>query len=322
MEIKKVLLIGGSGFVGGHLAALLSERGMRVTVPARRRDKAKRLFVLPRVSVVQADANDPDTLRALMDGVDAVINLVGILHDTSSGAPYGKRFAAAHVELPQKIIAAMKQAGVRRLVHMSALKAASDAPSAYLRSKAAGEAVVLAAANELDVTVFRPSVMFGVGDVFLNTFATLLRCLPVLPLAGADARFQPVHVGDVVNAFADSLDNPATFGQVYELGGPRIYTLRALVDYVGALTGHRRPIIALPGALASVQASLLGLLPKPPMTPDNLRSMQVDSIVDGQHVYPGWKPQPLEAVAPAYLSAMQARRRFDGYRAHAGRRDE
>lgn len=319
MELKKVLLIGGGGFVGGWIANRLSERGIRVTIPARHRDNAKDPILLPTVYVVNADVNEPAQLAALMKGVDAVINLAGILHDGDSSQPYGKRFSAAHVDLPKKIVVAMKQTGVRRLLHMSALKAAVDAPSAYLRSKAAGEAAVLAAANELDVTVFRPSVVFGPGDSFLNTFATLLRLLPVLPLAGASARFQPVYVGDVADAFATSLTDPATFGQTYELCGPQVYTLRELVRYTGELIGKRRPVLDLPDALAALQASVLGLLPKPPMSRDNLRSMQVDNVTDGRRNYPGWQPRPLEAIAPGYLAAIALKQRLDGYRCRAGR---
>lgn len=319
MELKKVLLIGGSGFVGSWIANRLSERGIRVTIPTRHRDNTKQLILLPTVYTVEADVHDPQALSSLMHGVDAVINLVGILHDGDSSAPYGKRFAAAHVELPKKILAAMKQSGVRRLVHMSALKAAPDAPSGYLRSKGAGEAAVCAAMGEFDITVFRPSVIFGTGDAFLNTFATLLKLFPVLPLAGGTARFAPVYVGDVADAFAGCLGDRATFGQVYELCGPKVYTLRELVDYTGQLIGRHRLVINLPDGLARLQAGLLGLLPNPPMSPDNLRSMQVDNVGDGQHNYPGWRPQRLEAVAPAYLSALALRLRLDGYRCRAGR---
>jgi uncharacterized protein YbjT (DUF2867 family) len=319
MELKKVLLIGGSGFVGGWIANRLSERGIRVIIPTRHRDNTKQLILLPTVYTVQADVHDPQALASLMQGVDAVINLVGILHDGDSRSPYGKRFAAAHVDLPRKILVAMRQAGVRRLVHMSALKAAVDAPSAYLRSKGAGEALVGAAAAEFDITVFRPSVIFGPGDAFLNTFASLLKLFPVLPLAGADARFQPVYVGDVADAFVASLGDRASFGQTYELCGPRVYTLRQLVEYTGKLIGRRRLVVKLPDALARLQAGVLGLLPKPPMSPDNLRSMQIDNITDGHRNCPGWHPQPLEAVAPAYLSAINLRQRLDGYRCRAGR---
>ncbi|MEI7429435.1 MAG: complex I NDUFA9 subunit family protein [Betaproteobacteria bacterium] len=319
MNPKKVLLIGGSGFVGGWIANRLSERGIRVTIPTRRRDHTKQLILLPTVHMVEADVHDPKVLASLMQGVDAVINLVGILHDKDSRAPYGKHFAAAHVELPRKILEAMQQVGVRRLVHMSALRASADAPSAYLRSKAAGETLVLGASKDLDVTVFRPSVIFGHDDSFLNTFATLLRLFPVLPMGGTEARFQPVYVGDVADAFVDVLGKPATFGQAYALCGPKVYTLRELVEYTGVLIGKRRLVIGLPSALAYLQAGFLSLLPNPPMSPDNLRSMQLDSVSDGLSDYPGWQPQPLEAIAPTYLAVVKPRQRLDGYRCRAGR---
>ncbi|MEI7612990.1 MAG: complex I NDUFA9 subunit family protein [Betaproteobacteria bacterium] len=319
MKPRNVLLIGGSGFVGGWIANRLYELNIRVTIPTRRRDHCKELILLPNVATVDADVHDPEQLLALMQGKDAVINLVGILHDSDAKAPYGKRFRAAHVELPEKIIAAMKQAGVRRLVHMSALGAAVDAPSAYLRSKAAGEDLVLAAANDLDVTIFRPSVIFGPNDAFLNTFATLLKFFPVLPIGGGSARFQPVYVGDVAEAFAASLSDSATYDQVYELCGPQIYTLHELVEYAAKLIGKRRQVIDLPASLAKLQATVLSWLPNPPMSPDNLRSMQVDSVTQGLRNYPGWKPLSLEAVAPSYLSAVKPKRRLDGYRCRAGR---
>lgn len=319
MELKKVLLLGGGGFVGGWVASRLSQRGIRVIVPTRRRERNKPLIMLPTVYTVQADVHDEKVLASLMDDVDAVINLVGILHDSHSAQPYGKRFAAAHVELPRKIVAAMKQTGVRRLVHLSALKAAVDAPAAYLRSKAAGEAVVLGAAGDLDVTVLRPSVIFGPGDAFLNTFATLLKLFPVLPLAGGGARFQPVYAGDVADVISACLCDRASFGQTYELCGPKTYTLSELVAYVGTLIGRRRWLINLPAPLAYLQASLLSLLPNPPMTPDDLRMMQIDSVTDGRCNVPGWQPRALESVAPTYLSPVRLRQRLDGYRRRAGR---
>ena len=319
MELKKVLLIGGSGFVGGWVANRLSERGIRVIIPTRHRDHSKQIILLPTVYTVEANVHDPEQLAELMTGVDAVVNLVGILHDGDSRSPYGKRFAAAHVELPKKILAAMKACGVRRLVHVSALKAAADAPSGYLRSKAAGEAVLREAANQFDITVLRPSVIFGPGDSFLNTFATLLKLLPVLPLVGGPARLQPVYVGDVADVLVASLTDRATFGQTYELAGPAVYTLRQLADYTAKLIGKKRLVIELPDALARLQASVLGLLPKPPLSPDNLRSLLVDNVSDGAHDYPGWNPQRVEAVAPAYLAAIRLRQRLDGYRCRAGR---
>lgn len=319
MKPRNVLLIGGSGFVGGWIANRLYELDIRVTIPTRHRDHCKKLLLLPNVVTVEADVHDSERLASLMKGVDAVINLVGILHDRDSSDPYGKRFRVAHVDLPAKIIAAMKQTGVRRLVHMSALGASVDAPSAYLRSKAAGEALVLGAANDLDVTIFRPSVIFGSNDAFLNTFARLLKLFPVLPIGGGSARFQPVYVGDVAEAFAASLNNTATRGQVYELCGPNVYTLHELVEYTARMIGKRRQIVDLPDSLANVQATLLSWLPNPPMSPDNLRSMQIDSVTEGLRNYPGWQPLSLEAVAPSYLSAVKPKRRLDGYRCRAGR---
>ncbi|MBI4742703.1 MAG: complex I NDUFA9 subunit family protein [Betaproteobacteria bacterium] len=320
MELKNVLLIGGSGFVGGWIANRLSERGVRVTIPTRHRENARSLILLPTVDMVEADVHDPQQLAALMGGQDAVINLVGILNDADSRLPYGKGFARAHVDLPKKILAAMRQTGVRRLLHMSALKAAADGPSEYLRSKGEGEAAVLAAMGELDITVFRPSVIFGPGDAFLNMFARFLRLFPVFPLGGGQARFQPVYVGDVADAFVASLGDRATFGQRYELCGSRVYTLRQLVEYVGALIGKPRFIVDLgDSGWAYLQAGLLWLLPDPPMSPDNLRSMAADSVTDGQHDYPGWRPMPLESVAPGYLTAVKPKLRLDGYRYRAGR---
>ncbi len=319
MNIKNVLLIGGSGFVGGWIANRLSERGMRVVIPSRHRDHTKKATMMPTVYVVEADVHDPKILADLMKGMDAVINLVGILHDGSSGQPYGKRFAEAHVELPKKIVAAMKQTGVRRLVHLSALKASSDAPSGYLRSKAAGEAAVLAAAKELDVTIFRPSVIFGPGDAFLNKFASLLSLFRVLPLAGAKARFQPAYIGDVADVMVDCLTRSDTFGQTYELAGPRAYSLRELVDYVAKLSGRCAAVINLGSGLAGLQARILSLLPNPPLSPDNLRSMQIDNLTDGARNYPGWNPKSLESVAPGYLAKVKVKSRLDGFRSHAGR---
>lgn len=319
MAVRKVLLIGGSGFVGGWVASRLSASGVRVTIPTRRRENRKRLILLPTVFEVQADVNDPQTLADLIEDVDAVINLVGILHDRDERAPYGAAFAAAHVDLPRKIVAAMRAVGVRRLLHMSALRAAPDAPSAYLRSKADGEAAVLAAAGELDVTVFRPSVIFGPGDAFLNTFADLLRRLPALPLVGGDARLQPVFVGDVADAFVAALGNRESFGRTYELGGPRVYSLRELVRYVADLGGHPRVLVDVPSGIAALQACVLGWLPNPPLSPDNLRSLSVPSVTDGSHNPPAWQPHALEAVAPGYLTPLKLRERLGFYRGRAGR---
>lgn len=321
MKFGNVLLIGGSGFVGGWVASCLSERGARVTILTRNRENTKRLTILPTVNLVQAKLDDTQTLAGLMRGQDAVINLVGALHDADSRLPYGRGFAAAHVELPARIVAAMQESGVRRLLHVSALGAATNAPSEYLRSKGDGEAVIRGAMHTLDATIFRPSVIFGHDDTFLNMFAKLLRLLPVLPLAGGSARFQPVFVGDVAQAMVDSLARPETHGKNYDLAGAKVYTLRELVDYTARLVGKHRKIIDLgTGGWAYLQAGVMWLLPNPPLSPDNLRSMEIDSVTDGARDYPGWQPALLEAVAPTYLAADDSEQmRLDRYRYRAGR---
>ncbi|WP_303785938.1 complex I NDUFA9 subunit family protein [Azovibrio restrictus] len=320
MEQKKILLLGGSGFVGTYIANRLSEQGARLTIPTRRRDRNKKQIMLPGVDMPEADINDPAQLEALVRGQDVVINLVGILHSRDVKLPYSRDFERAHIDLPKKIVAAMKATGVRRLVHMSALKADVNAPSEYLRSKGEGEKIVLAAQGDLDVTVFRPSVIFGYGDSFLSMFSRLLKTFPVFPLGMGQARFQPVWVADVAGAFVDCLDNRDTFGQVYELVGPQIYTLQELVQYVARLSGSRARILPISEGWAYLQAGLLWLLPKPMMSPDNLRSMQVDSVADGSgQVFPGWRPAPLESIAPTYIAGNRPKQRLDRYRWYAGR---
>ncbi|KAF0165394.1 MAG: NADH dehydrogenase [Rhodocyclaceae bacterium] len=301
--MKNLLIIGGTGFLGtaivGELARRTASADFQFTLPTRRRDHAKHLLVLPTATVVEADVHDPATLARLMVGQDAVISLVGILKG-GEGEPYGKGFARAHVELPQKIAAAAKAAGVRRVLHVSALKAATDAPSGYLRSKAAGEALLREA--DLDLTLFRPSVIFGPGDSFLTLFARLARIAPFFPLAGAAARFQPVWVGDVAAAVADSLLRPESIGAAYDLCGPKQYSLRELVSYAAEVSGHPRAVVGLPEAVAWLQAWSMEFIPNGPMTRDNIRSMRVASVCDSGCALPfGRIATPLEIVAPTYL---------------------
>ncbi|MDP2825901.1 MAG: complex I NDUFA9 subunit family protein [Sulfuritalea sp.] len=337
--MKNILVIGGTGFLGSAIVRELARRPVSAdscfTLPTRRREKAKHLLVLPTVRVIDADVHDPATLTRLMAGQDAVISLVGILKggepgrlppgplpeeggDSSSPrggsgvvagpvlgrpgdrAPYGKGFARAHVELPQKIAAAARAAGVRRVLHVSALQAAADAPSGYLRSKAAGEAVLQAAG--LDLTIFRPSVIFGPGDAFLTLFARMARIVPFFPLAGANARFQPVWVEDVAAAVADSLQHSESIGASYDLCGPQQYSLRELVSYAASVSGHPRLVVGLPEAIAWLQAWAMEFIPNGPMTRDNVRSMRVASVCDSGCMLPfGRIATPLEVVAPAYL---------------------
>ncbi len=301
MRHESILLIGGSGFIGSHIAARLAGQGRTVTVPTRRRERAKHLLVLPTVQVVEANIFDESTLERLLAGADAVINLVGVLH-SRPGHPWGPAFEQAHVALPRSLARACVRLHIRRVLHMAALGAAADAPSMYQRSKAAGEQLMLEAPS-LQVTSFRPSVVFGPEDNFLNMFARMQAWLPAMMLGGADARFQPVYVGDVAQAFVDALDDPTTFGLVYELVGPHVYTLRELVRLAGLYSGHQRPVIGLPDVLARLQAFLLEHMPGGPlMSRDNLDSMKADNVASGRYPLPsGWKATSLEAVAPDYL---------------------
>ena len=321
MQHSNILVIGGAGFIGRHIVARLTARGLRVTVPTRRRARARHLIMLPTIDVVECDVHDDAVLGNLMRDKDAVINLIGILHG-SHGSPYGPEFARSHVELPRRIVAACLTHGVRRLLHMSALGADSRAPSMYQRSKGDGEAVVQA--SQLDWTIFRPSVVFGPEDNFLNMFATLAKFFPMLPIGSADARFQPVWVGNVADAFVNALDKRETFERTYELAGPQIYRLRDLVAFAAAASGNPRRVFGLPDALARVQATLMELAPgEPLMSRDNLDSMKVDNVTAEQPFRPapelGISMTPMEAEAPTYLSRAHARSRFGFYRARAGR---
>jgi uncharacterized protein YbjT (DUF2867 family) len=323
MAAGNVLVVGGSGFVGRHLVAALAARGARVTVPTRRRERAKHLLPLPTVDVLEADVAQPGVLPQLAAGRDAVVNLVGVLHSRrgrrNERGPndYGPDFAKVHVELAQAVVNACRGAGVKRLLHMSALGADPQAPSEYLRSKGIGERAALAA-EDIAVTVFRPSVIFGPEDAFLNLFATLTRLLPVVALACPQARFQPVYVGDVARAFVEALEERGAHGKRYDLGGPKQYTLRELVETVCAITGRRRLIIGLGDRLSMLQARLLELSPVKLMTRDNVRSMLVPSVCDTPFPF-GIEPAALEALAPAWLAPTGPRERFPALRTHARR---
>lgn len=290
--MRNALLIGGTGFLGHAIACRLARADFRLTLPTRRRERTKLLTMLPTASVIEADVHDEAVLARLMAGQDLVISLVGILKGD---------FQRAHVELPGKIARAAKAASVPRLIHISALAAAGDAPSNYLRSKAAGEAAVKAAYPE--ATIFQPSVIFGRGDSFLTLFAGLLAVAPVVPLACPEARFQPVWIEDVASAVVASLDRPESQGQTYPLCGPREYTLKELVTYTGRLSGHPRTILGLPLALSYLQAFMMEFVPGGPMTRDNVRSMQVPNVCPAGCTLPfGLTATPLEAIAPGYLA--------------------
>jgi NADH dehydrogenase len=316
MQHRNVLVVGGSGFVGRYVVSELVGRGCRVLVPSRRRDKARHLILLPTCDVVDADVHDDTTLGRLIAGQDAVVNLVGILHGTES------QFERAHVTLTRRIVAACAANRVRRYLHMSALGADPDGPSMYQRSKGRAESAVRE--STLLWTIFRPSVVFGAEDNFLNLFAKLSAVAPVLPIGGADVKFQPVWVEDVARAFANCLDNEASVGQAYELAGPTVYTLRELVRFAAEAAGHPRPVIALPDGIARLQARLMELAPgEPLLSRDNIDSMKRDNIASRQPYVPapelGIRPAPLEPEASLYLAGLHPRTRFGGFRARARR---
>lgn len=316
--MRELLILGGTGFVGRVLCERLIEHfagRARLTVPTRRLQHGKALLTLPTIRLVEADVHDNAQLASLVAGHDAVINLVAILHGSAAD------FERVHVALPRRLAEACRAGGVRRVLHVSALGVAADAPSNYLRSKAAGEAALRG--QGLDVTVLRPSVIFGAGDRFLNLFARLQRVFPVMPLAGHGARFQPVWVGDVAAALVASLARPQSIGQTYECAGPSTYTLAEIVRLSGRWAGCERPVLPLPDALGRVQAALMGLLPgEPLMSGDNLDSMRVPNVATGW--LPGLDalgiaPSALEAVAPAYLNPQAGPARLGSWRALARR---
>ena len=313
---SNLVILGGTGFVGRSLCGLLVERsgggGAQVVVPSRAPARAKHLQLLPTLRVVGADVHDEAQLTALLRARDAVVNLVAILHGSAAD------FERTHVELPRTLARACAAAGVRRVVHVSALGVGPDAPSHYLRTKAAGEAVLQGAAG-LDLTILRPSVMFGAHDRFLNLFARLQRWLPLMPLAGAHARFQPVWVQDVAAAIVRCLDDDSTIAKTYELAGPQVFTLKELVQAAGRHAGHPRPVLALPDALGTLQALTMEMLPGTPlMSRDNLASMRVPNVASGQLpglAQLGIEPAPLDSIAPGYLAPQRGGARRDHSRA-------
>jgi len=319
MSTPRILVLGGSGFVGRHVCEQLTRLGWHITVPTRRAVNAAKVQNLPGLTVIEASVHSEADLARLMSGHDAVVNLVAVLHGSE------ERFESVHVDLPGKIASAMKKAGVQRLVHVSALGADSQGPSMYQRSKARGETVLHNAG--LQLTILRPSVIFGAEDKFLNLFADLQSVAPFMPLAGSGTRFQPVWVADVARAVVVCLQKPDTIGQTYELCGPDVLTLGELVklagQWAGVNQGRGRPVIGLPMWVGWLQAAAMELAPgEPLMSRDNLASMKVDNVATG--LLPGLAALGINAasaagVAPTYLGHRGPRSKLNHWRAGAGR---
>jgi len=301
---KLVTVFGGSGFLGRHIVRALCKRGYRVRVAVRRPDLAFHLQPLGRVGqihAVQANLRYPASVQAAARGADVVINLVGILFERGR-----QRFRVVQAEGPGIVAAAATEAGAR-MIHVSAIGADPDSPSDYQRSKGLGEQAVRAAAA--DATVVRPSIVFGPEDDFFNRFASLARFMPALPLiGGGTTRFQPVFVGDVAEAIARATDGKARAGVTYELGGPDTRTFKELMQFILATVQRQRLLLPLPFGLAEFQAWFLQFMPKPLLTPDQVRMLKVDNVVSAAaesegRTLPGLgiEPHSIAAIVPSYL---------------------
>lgn len=315
---SRVCLLGGTGFVGSRLAARLLRAGHSVTVLSRDPERHKALRVVPGLEILRCDVHAATALTDRLRGHDVVINLVGILNERGFA---GRGFQLAHTQLTGTAIDAARAAGVRRFLQVSSLGAAEDAPSHYLRSKGAAERRVRERAGPMEWTIYRPSVIFGPGDSFLNRFAALLAAVPwVFPLAMPDAKLQPVHVDDVVEALRRGVDGSAPSGATFELGGPRVLTLREVVRFVAASTGRRRVILGLPRFVSRLQAFCMDFVPGRPFSTDNYRSLTVDSVCAADGFAPlGLRPRSMEGSAPAFLGARESNARLSRWRRRAAR---
>jgi uncharacterized protein YbjT (DUF2867 family) len=322
-KTKNVLVIGGSGFLGQAVCNQLAKAGYRITVPTRRYDKAKHLLTLPTCQIIEANIHDRATLGRLVSGQDIVVNLLGVLH-SKPGKPYGQNFRVNHVEFPKVLCTAMSKHGAKRIVHISALGVGvqNPAPSMYLRSKTDGEAVVKD--SGLAWTILRPSVVFGREDKFLNTFASLAKIAPFIPLAGADARFQPVSVGDVAKAVFTCVNDQSkeTLHNTYDLVGTEIFTLKELVKLSARAVGKNPPVFGIPDFAAKAQAFLMELAPgEPLMSRDNVDSMKIDNVRTSGKIFPLPSYECLSVVAREYLRAKHLPSDLDEFRTRAHRQD-
>jgi len=313
--LKEICVLGGSGFVGSAIVAKLTTAGYAVKVLTRRRDVAKNLLLLPNVQVLECNVLDYQALNAALRGADAVINLLGILHQSRRLG-----FNAVHHQLPVQLAKICMDLNIKRLIHMSSLRADKNAPSQYLRSKGAGEEALATHHDQLNITIFKPSIIFGREDKFINLFATMLKVFPVIFLAKPNAKFQPIWVEDVASCFVACVENTASYGQTYELVGPKVYTFRELLQAVMQTLEIQRPIIGLNDSLSYAQALMMELLPIKLMSRDNIRSMDVDSV--SNESFPAifnLIPTSLETIMPQYLADQTPRGAYDRFRRTAAR---
>ena len=301
MMQHRVAILGGAGFIGRYVVKRLAERGDVLAVGGRQAAAAKFLKLkgdVGQVGLVNVSIHDEALLRAFVANADTVVNLVGILYESGR-----QRFEAVHHVGPARLARLAREAGAERFVHISAIGADPRSPSAYARTKAAGEEAVRDAFPT--ATILRPSVVFGPEDQFFNRLAAMALISPVMPLiGGGETRFQPVYVGDVADAVVRAIDDAATAGRIYELGGPKTYTLRALTELLLEEIRRKRLLIDLPFALASLQARLLSLLPSPPLTPDQVEMLKRDNVVASGALgleALGIAPTAVEAVLPTDL---------------------
>jgi len=307
MTVHSVCVLGGTGFIGEAIVARLGAAGHDVKVLTRNPAQHRALKVLPTVRLVRADVHEEKQLEREFAGCDVVINLVGILNETTLGRGSGAQFRRVHTELPQKVVRACKTAGVRRYLHMSGLKADSQrGPSHYLKTKGLAEDYIRehCAGGEPEYVIFQPSVVFGPGDAFINNFAGILKLTPgVLPLACADAKFAPVYVGDVAAAFVACLDRRDVVGRTFELCGPDTLTLGDIVRRTARLLGLKRLVIPLPKSVARVQAAVMDFVPGKPFSTDNFLSATLDSVCSRDGLAElGIKRTAMQSILPQYIS--------------------
>jgi len=315
MKHNSICILGGTGFVGRQIASRLASMDRHVRILTRNRNNDRDLLVLPKIELIETDVFDSTQLKEHINGMDAVINMIGILNEKQHN---GDGFRKVHVDLPKSILGICLDLNIPRIIHMSALNADANLGSSfYLRTKGEGENALHTFSTErLAVTSFRPSVIFGPGDSFLNRFAGLLKVMPYFfPLACANARFAPVYVGDVADRFVAALDDKSTFGKRYDLCGPEEYSLKQLVEYTARTLGLRRRVIGLPDFISKMQANILEWFPGKPFSVDNYNSLKIDSVCpQGEH-----EPTSLDMVVPSFLGNINKQTEYDALRRIAPR---